>query len=141
MQQLSAIGVAGDDKGAGPHIGYLNEGVLHYERASSENVQAMPLTDDLLQQSGFTFHPHFHYWQKPSEVPGTGVDMELDRDHTAVDFSHRPILKEIKYLHHLQNLYFALKREELKIDLPVSKMQEKKAAPGITAAEPIDLPY
>jgi hypothetical protein len=131
VQQLGAIGIAGDDEGTGPIIGYFMEGVLHYEHASSERVQAVPLTDDLLQQCGFSFHNYFHYWQKLSEVLGTGVDMELDRDHTVVDFSHRPILKEIKYLHHLQNLYFALKRKELSLGLPVSKTQEKAAGPAL----------
>lgn len=133
VQQLSAIGIAGDDEGTGPLIGYLSEGVLNYERASSDRVQGVPLTDDLLQQCGFSFHTHFHYWQKPNEVLGTGVDMELDSDHTAMDFSHRPILKEIKYLHHLQNLYFALKRKELPVGLPAAEKQEKGAASPVRA--------
>jgi hypothetical protein len=131
VQQLSAIGIAADEEGTGPLVGYLKEGVLNYERSSSDRVQAVPLTDALLQQCGFTYNTYFQYWQKLSGVPGIGVDMELDRDHTAMDFSHRPILKEIKYLHHLQNLYFVLKREELSVGLPAAKMQEKEAMPAV----------
>lgn len=119
VRQLAAIYAKSTEDLSDPLIGYVSEGVFAYERSSSDRLQPVPLTDELLRQSGFSFNTHFHYWQKLKEVPGTGVDMELDRDHTAVDFSHRPILKEIQCLHHLQNLYFALRRKELAVHVPV----------------------
>jgi hypothetical protein len=78
-----------------------------------DKVQPIPLTDQLLLQYGFAFNNHTRCWQKRRLSNNTFNTMELDMDYNAVDFMRRPIVKKIKYLHKLQNLYFELKGEEL----------------------------
>jgi hypothetical protein len=75
----------------------------------------VPITPQVLLTCGFVFHNHFKLWQKNKAVSGTGPDMELDPDFWVLDFSHRRIGVELKSLHQLQNLYFALKGNELQM--------------------------
>lgn len=82
-------------------------------RSDSNYLQPVPLTDEVLISFGFKFETYCKLWQKMKKVYGTGIDMEITNDYTVLDFSHHPISKEIEYLHHLQNLFYALKREEL----------------------------
>ena len=120
-QTLGAISIAEGDKTAPPLIGFYTDGQLQYIAANSTQLQPMLLTDELMESCGFRFDNYFKRWQKKRKVFGPGMDMELDKDYTALDFSGRPILKEIQYLHHLQNLYYALKRQELPIEMQSNK--------------------
>ncbi|HZH01881.1 MAG TPA: hypothetical protein VEY32_12405, partial [Flavisolibacter sp.] len=52
---------------------------------------------------------------KSRAISGSGMEMELDIDYNAVDFLRRPILKDVKSIHSLQNLYFALLEKELEL--------------------------
>ena len=98
-----------------PSVGYYVGELLHNIECGSKYLQAVPLTDNVLKESGFLFDSYFHLWQKPRPVSGTGMEMELDRDFNVVDYMRRPLLKEVKSLHGLQNLYYALLGKELNL--------------------------
>ena len=127
LQQISALCIDSNISNTHMQVGYIKDGDVHYEKAASDKVQPVPLTDEILEQGGFKFDAYFKLWQKMKEVFGTGTEMELDRDHTALDFSHRPILKDIQYLHELQNLYYALNRKELPMDFISNKNIKENA--------------
>ena len=126
-QTVSAINVIADAPAQSLEIGFYTGDQLHYLPAGSQRLQPMPLTDELLQKCGFKFDTYFKRWQKKKKIFGPGVDMELDGDYTALDFSGSPVLKEIKHLHHLQNLYYALKRQELMVDMTLNVKEEVHA--------------
>jgi hypothetical protein len=102
-----------EDNTHSPSIGYYVGEDLNYLTCDSKQLQATPLSNSLLEKSGFLFDNYFHLWQKARPASGTGMEMELDRDYNVVDFMRRPILKEIKSMHVLQNLYYALLGKEL----------------------------
>lgn len=77
----------------------------------------IPIAANILLKCGFAFHDYFKLWQKNKAVSGTGPDLELDPDFWVLDFSHHRIGVELKSLHQLQNLYFALKGKELQLTL------------------------
>ncbi|RYY41453.1 MAG: hypothetical protein EOO08_01550 [Chitinophagaceae bacterium] len=95
----------------GPSVGFESPSGHGFRKVTDPTLQAVPLTDALLDRLAYVFHPYFKLWQHPRSAGA--YSMELDRDHTALDFNHRPIIKEIKTLHQLQNLYFLLSGEEL----------------------------
>jgi len=81
---------------------------------SLENVQPVPLTDEVLKECGFVFHDYFKFWQ----LLTTGIrsEMDIDRDYDVIDFMRKPIIKKLSSLHQLQNVYFMLKGRELKLN-------------------------
>jgi hypothetical protein len=93
-----------------------NEGVV--SEHSLENIQPVPLTDDILKQCGFVFHDYFKFWQ----LITTGIrsEMNISPDYEVIDFMRKPILKKLTSLHQLQNIYFLLKGRELKFQVPVA---------------------
>jgi hypothetical protein len=76
-----------------------------------ENVQPIPLTEDILRQCGFVYHDYFKFWQ----LITTGIrsEMNISPDYEVIDFMRKPILKKLTSLHQLQNIYFLLKGREL----------------------------
>src|SRR4029078_1993059 len=76
-----------------------------------ENIQPVPLTDDIFKQCGFVFHDYFKFWQ----LITTGIrsEMDIDPDYDLIDFMRKPIIKKLGSLHQLQNAYFMLKNREL----------------------------
>ena len=95
-------------------IGYQVEEGLEHEVVSSSRVTAVPITDELLTNFGFTFQPHFKLWRHTRPVRSYSI--ELDKDYSALDFAHRPIVKNMQHLHSLQNLFFTVQGEELLAD-------------------------
>lgn len=79
-----------------------------------ENVQLVPLTDDILRHCGFVYHDYFKFWQ----LITTGIrsEMNISPDYEVIDFMRKPILKKLASLHQLQNIYFILKGRELQFD-------------------------
>ena len=79
---------------------------------SSQNIQPVLLTDEILQQCGFVYHHYFKFWQ----LITTGIrsEMNISPDYEVIDFMRKPILKKLTSLHQLQNIYFLLKGRELK---------------------------
>jgi len=102
-----------EDKRHLPTVGYYVGEDLRFINCDSKQLQPAPLSNSLLEKSGFLFDSYFKLWQKPKPAIGTGMEMELDRDYSVVDFLRRPLLKEVKYMHSLQNLYYALLGKEL----------------------------
>lgn len=94
-----------------PSIGYKVDEKLEQEATSSSRLAAVPITDQLLTDFGFTFQPHFKLWQHTR--PESSYSIELDKDYSALDFAHRPIVKNMQYLHNLQNLFFTVQGNEL----------------------------
>ena len=94
-----------------------------------ENVQPIPLTEDILTQCGFVYHDYFKFWQ----LITTGIrsEMNISPDYEVIDFMRKPILKKLTSLHQLQNIYFILKGRELQFN----KKQMQVAANGITNVE------
>jgi len=94
-----------------PSIGFENNNSCEYETANSERLTAVPISDELLIQLGFTFHSYHKTWQH--EKPKKTITIELDKDFTAVDFAHRTLLKDVHYIHLLQNLFYSVQQREL----------------------------
>jgi len=80
---------------------------------SSDQIEPVPLTDEVLKQCGFVYHDYFKFWQ----LVTTGIrsEMDIDSDYDVIDFMHKPIVKQLASLHQLQNVYFMLKGRELKL--------------------------
>jgi len=80
---------------------------------SPDQIEPVPLTDDVLKQCGFVYHDYFKFWQ----LVTTGIrsEMDIDSDYDVIDFMHKPIIKNLASLHQLQNVYFMLKGRELKL--------------------------
>lgn len=129
-QSIQRVCLINNDTGpeANPGIGYEFEGDCRYEDQCSPKLAAVPLSDALLQLLGFRFHPYFKLWQR-TRLDGS-YSIELDHDYTALDFSHRPIVKNIKYLHILQNLFFIVQGEEL-VEDSHSGLTELHSADGL----------
>ncbi|MGE5520232.1 MAG: hypothetical protein ACM3VS_09930 [Candidatus Dadabacteria bacterium] len=86
----------------------------------SSNLQPIPLTDKLLEECFFKFHRHFKFWQLITINDEKQSEMDIDVDYSVIDFMRRPVVKRITSLHQLQNIYFALKGNELKVNLKES---------------------
>lgn len=80
---------------------------------SSNNIQPVPLTDDVLRQCGFVYHDYFKFWQLLTSSAGHRSEMDIDRDYDIIDFMRRPIIRKVASLHQLQNIHFMLKGTEL----------------------------
>ena len=80
---------------------------------SSDQIEAVPLTDEVLKQCGFVYHDYFKFWQLITT--GTMSEMDIDSDYDVIDFMRKPIVRNLASLHQLQNVYFMLKGRELKL--------------------------
>lgn len=78
---------------------------------SLDQVQPVPLTDEVLKQCGFVYHDYFKFWQ----LITTGIrsEMNISTDFEVIDFMRKPLAKKLDSLHQLQNIYFMLKGREL----------------------------
>ena len=83
---------------------------------SFEQIESVPLTDDVLKQYGFVYHNYFKFWQHITT--GIRSEMDINSDYDVIDFMRRPIIKKMTSLHQLQNVYFMLKGRELKLNDP-----------------------
>jgi hypothetical protein len=106
LQQVSMI--------TGTAVFTSDAGESHGQAASEhrfEQVEPVPLTDDVLKQCGFVYHDYFKFWQLITT--GTRSEMDIDSDYDVIDFMRKPIIKNLASLHQLQNVYFMLKGKEL----------------------------
>jgi hypothetical protein len=125
LQQVSSIG--NDMNGDGIRkVGYQLNGKTIEEGCDSANIKATPITDDMLKGLGFIYHDYFQFWQLIKSDSGMHSEMNIDQDYNVLDFMRRPLVKKITSLHQLQNLYFALKGEELSFKV---KDAARKSAP------------
>ena len=96
---------------AKPFVGFENNNSCEYEAAISDRLTPVPVTNELLTALGFTFHSYHKTWQH--EKPKKTVTIELNTEYNAVDFSHRTLVKDVHYLHLLQNLFYSVQQQEL----------------------------
>lgn len=96
-------------------IGFENNNGCEYENAASERLDAVPISNDILKELGFTFHDYHKTWQhlKPKRT----FTIELNTDFSAVDFAHKELVKHVQYVHLLQNLFFSIQGKELQFAL------------------------
>ncbi len=84
---------------------YVNDG---FSWLGFQEIKPIPLTEEILLKCGFveidTYDDHYYYLQK--------CDLGLDRSFQPYGIGFIP---DLKHVHQLQNLYFALTNEELKI--------------------------
>ena len=101
-------------------IGYVEDSEWKQVNCDDPLLQPVEITNERLEECGFVLQRYFKLWQKARAKSGSGMEMELDIDYNAVDFLRRPILKDVKSIHSLQNLYFALFNKELELQPPVT---------------------
>jgi len=89
----------------------------------SKTLSPIPLTNTVLQDCGFAFHPYFKSWQNVKQRPMNAPEMELDADFNVRDFGHRFIGLKLKSLHEFQNFFFQLKGIELEPEGVESRKQ------------------
>lgn len=81
-------------------------------------INPIPLTPEILEQCGFR-NDHGEgskWWMRPDLKHSFGLG-DYNEDFSELTFSKHPLNTKIKYLHQLQNLYFALVGKELEITL------------------------
>jgi len=106
-QQVNSINARNN----GIQVGYLVAGVEKVENCTSATVQPLLLNNEVLADCGFEFDDYYKLWQK--KIDGKKADMQINLDYDITDFMRRPLIKAISSLHQLQNIYFALKGNEL----------------------------
>lgn len=80
---------------------------------SPGNCGGIPVTAEILEKCGFLFNHYLYTWDRK------GISLEQDEFTPIIhrNFQRHEIAKPPKYLHQLQNLYFALTGEELTVNL------------------------
>lgn len=97
---------------------YGREGDLW--ESSPDDLQGIPITEDLLKRMGFTFSG-YGIWSKTQQ--DRHISINISREFVAIEaykdrlVDSRCTCHGVKYLHHLQNLFYEISRTELKIDL------------------------
>jgi hypothetical protein len=75
-----------------------------------DEIKPIPLTEEWLERFGFErLGNGFEFWE--SSV----FNIEFIRNHWHISYTSNVLCTHIKYVHQLQNLYFALTGEELTI--------------------------
>jgi hypothetical protein len=80
-----------------------------------QDIDPIPLTSELLERCGFNKGNKYglrNFWDGPGDICLADIDKE---NAYRLYGSEWTIGQNIKYLHHLQNLYYALTGEELQI--------------------------
>ena len=99
------------------HLKVLAEDIEICSR-SPELYSGMSLTEEILKKAGFKKSKKE---LRPGLITYTYKDLVLRHESTVWRFVYKSVLREIEYLHQLQNLYFALTRKELEINLGDAK--------------------
>lgn len=122
-RQICMIGVSG-------HVGLMREGTTTGDGTYIENIQPIVLTEEWLLKFGFvlntnwnmpglSFYEAFHnlglYYLIKSKSPLGRIIYRLGYPDKESKTYRSPMSKGIEYVHELQNLYFSLTGEELKI--------------------------
>lgn len=96
--------------------------VEHYDISSAyfnpDMYKPIPLTEEWLLKFGFVWELDKSYSLTINENNGLFIWVDLNTLHPIaelIDSSDRVVANHIEYIHQLQNLYFALTGEELKL--------------------------
>lgn len=93
---------------------YWNKNPERQDAVSFENVEPVPLTDEWLERFGFEKDEESSSWSKIVSMPQFDYCFEISNKYQ--EFFQPDFLSiDIKYVHQLQNLYFALTGKELTI--------------------------
>lgn len=111
--QLHQVSMLNGTSHTNAAVGYADDSDQDLHTCPLAQVQPVPLSDELLQQAGFRYHPYFEFWQKIEEKNGELSEMDIDRDYNVIDFMRRPVVKGLTSLHQLQNIFYSLKGQEL----------------------------
>jgi hypothetical protein len=97
------------------HVGFENWVCYRNGSVKAKDPSPIPLTEELLVKMGFEKNG-YGYWTHTKEYFELGENGggEYCNSINCFEYSNG---KNIKYVHQLQNLYFALTGEELKINL------------------------
>jgi hypothetical protein len=87
-----------------PCIGYSSKDDNGYERCSSNRIQPLPVTQEWINRFQSGMNDHLKIATRSFDPADVSIHL---------DFSDKPFLRSIKYIHSLQNLYFVLAGEEL----------------------------
>jgi hypothetical protein len=90
----------------------LGDFVREYNDEHLEDYEPIPLTEEWLIKFGFDFDGYCSYWKSEIELTKDTMDEHFQSFNNV---GSGLCQKEIKYVHQLQNLYFALTGEELTI--------------------------
>ena len=80
----------------------------------TDDIKPIPLTEEILLKCGFKKYSDAFYYDNWCILP---LVISLRDKRTVLGDRDEIEINNIKYLHQLQNLYFALTQEELEIDL------------------------
>lgn len=86
---------------------------------SPEELQGIPLSDDLLSKLGFTMSNGL--WRKQEN--GRAIAIKIESTFVSIEAFEDRLLDSrctchgIKYVHQLQNLYYCISKQNLKIEL------------------------
>lgn len=83
-----------------------------YGHPLKDEVEPVPLTEKILEETGFQWLPHTHKWVKN----GFTLTQNGGGFYNAMGYESF-VPPKIKYVHELQNLYFVLKGKDLEIRL------------------------
>lgn len=84
-------------------------------------IQPIPLTPEILEKCGFEIHSKYSFWNFITKN-GFAISMWME-DKPCAGFEIKGVcywgegFTEVKHLHQLQNLYFALTGQELTVNL------------------------
>lgn len=92
----------------------LCSGDIETDKAK-EIYKPIPLTPDILIKAGFV-NVRDNHWCVPSSKASNSFEVCLWPDHVSYTKGNNHHVK-INYLHQLQNLYYSLTQQELKINL------------------------
>ena len=97
---------------------HLGNGVYNADNDTEEGVEPIPLTPEILEKAGFEEFPDSSglYGYEAFTKGNCYVEISPTRG-IGVSIGSMETAQSIKYLHQLQNLYFALTGEELNIKL------------------------
>lgn len=108
------VNEAGDESSEVYQLTYHALGILlNGLDVSKSMIHPIPLTEAWLSNFGFTL-PDIHYliWYKKGFGPFR-VLFDIHLGHWQVGYSGGRVFRRIKYVHELQNIYFAITGEEL----------------------------
>lgn len=109
--QVNGIQLHGDKK---TYVWVVADGMEFQHRVEIKKLDPVGLTNEILEKAGFIKGPYdFYIWRGKQEFSITFNDH--NEAQLSVGEAEYNVGRKIKYLHELQNLYFALIGEELNI--------------------------
>ena len=98
----------------------IAEGMEFQHRVNLKELKAIEIDNEILEKAGFVKGPYdFYIWRQGESF--SILFNDYNEAVLSVSEAEFTVGRKIKYVHDLQNLYFAITGEELPIALPVEK--------------------